>query len=53
MVKSRRMRWAGHLARMKAYRTAYWLLMGKPDGKGQYEYHEICEWIILKWIRLE
>jgi hypothetical protein len=31
--KSRRMRWAGHVARMEEKRNAYRLLMGKPDGK--------------------
>jgi hypothetical protein len=29
----RRMRWAGHVARMGVKRRAYRLLVGKPDGK--------------------
>jgi hypothetical protein len=33
MIKSRRMRWAGHVARMGAKRTTYRLLVGKPEGK--------------------
>jgi hypothetical protein len=33
ITKSRRMRWAGHVARMEAKRNAYRLLMGKPEGK--------------------
>jgi hypothetical protein len=33
MVKSRRMRWARHVARMGAERNAYRILVGKPDGK--------------------
>jgi hypothetical protein len=33
MIKSRRMRWAGHLARMGEKRNAYRILMGKPEGK--------------------
>jgi hypothetical protein len=33
MMKSRRMRWAGHVARMGEKRTAYRLLVGKPEGK--------------------
>jgi hypothetical protein len=33
MIKSRRMGWAGHLARMEAKRNAYGILVGKPDGK--------------------
>ena len=32
-VKSRRLRWAGHVARMEAYRNAYRILVGKPEGK--------------------
>jgi hypothetical protein len=33
MIRSRRMRWAGHVARMWVKRNAYRLLVGKPDGK--------------------
>jgi hypothetical protein len=33
MIKSRRMRWAGHVARRGEKRDAYRLLMGKPEGK--------------------
>jgi hypothetical protein len=32
-IKSRRMRWAGHIARMGEKRNAYRLLVGKPEGK--------------------
>jgi hypothetical protein len=32
-IKSRRMRWAGHVARMGVKRHAYRLLVGKPEGK--------------------
>jgi hypothetical protein len=32
-IKSRRMRWAEHVARMREKRNAYRLLVGKPDGK--------------------
>jgi hypothetical protein len=32
-VKSRRMRWAGHLARMGEERKVYKVLVGKPEGK--------------------
>jgi hypothetical protein len=35
MIKSRRMRWAGHAARMGEKRNAYRILVGKPDGKRQ------------------
>jgi hypothetical protein len=33
MIKSRRMIWAGHVARMLAKRNAYRILVGKPEGK--------------------
>jgi hypothetical protein len=34
-IKSRRMRWAGHVARMGEERNVYGVLMGKPEGKRQ------------------
>jgi hypothetical protein len=33
MIKSRRMRWAGHVARMGEKRNACTLLVGNPEGK--------------------
>jgi hypothetical protein len=33
MIKSRRMRWAGHLVRMGDKRNACKILVGKPEGK--------------------
>jgi hypothetical protein len=33
VVKSRRMRWVGHLARMEEGRGVYRVLVGKPEGK--------------------
>jgi hypothetical protein len=33
IIKPRRMRWAGHVARMGEKRNAYRLLVGKPEGK--------------------
>jgi hypothetical protein len=32
-MKARRMRWAGHVARMEKRRNAYRLLMEKPEGR--------------------
>jgi hypothetical protein len=32
-VKSRRMRWAGHVAHMGEERKLYKVLVGKPEGK--------------------
>jgi hypothetical protein len=33
VVKSRRMRWAGHVARMGEGRGVYRVLVGRPEGK--------------------
>jgi hypothetical protein len=33
IIKSRRMRWEGRIARMGEKRNAYRLLVGKPEGK--------------------
>jgi hypothetical protein len=35
MIKSRRMRWAGHVSQIREMRNAYRILMGKPEGKKQ------------------
>jgi hypothetical protein len=33
VLKSRRMRWEGHVARMEERRDVYRVLVGKPEGK--------------------
>ena len=33
VIKSRRMRWVGHMARMGEERVVYRVLVGKPEGK--------------------
>jgi hypothetical protein len=33
IIRSSRMRWAGHVARMRERRNAYRLLVGTPEGK--------------------
>jgi len=33
VIKSRRMRWAGHVARMGEERGVYTVLLGKPEGR--------------------
>ena len=33
VIKSRRMRWAGHVARMGEDRGVYRILVGKPEGR--------------------
>jgi hypothetical protein len=35
MIKSRRMKWAGYVARMGQTRNAYRNLLGRPEGKRQ------------------
>jgi hypothetical protein len=32
VIKARRMRWAGHVARMREVRVAYNILVGRPEG---------------------
>ena len=34
VMESRRLRWAGHVARMEEGRSAFKILIGKPTGKG-------------------
>jgi hypothetical protein len=33
IIKARRVRWAGHVARVEEKRNAYRLLVGKPEGR--------------------
>jgi len=33
VIKSRRMRWAGHAARVREKRGVYRVLVGKPEGR--------------------
>ena len=33
VIKSRRLRWSGHMARMEESRSAFKILTGKPTGK--------------------
>ena len=35
VIKSKRMRWVGHVARMGEGRVVYRVLIGKPEGKRQ------------------
>jgi hypothetical protein len=50
IIKSRRMRWALHVARMGGKRNAYRLLVRKPDGKGPLGRPRHGGWIILGWM---
>ena len=53
-IKSKRMRWAGHVARNGEKRGVYRVLVGKPEGKRplgrpRIEWRIILRWIFRKW----
>jgi hypothetical protein len=50
MIKSRRMKWAGHIACMGERRGTYRVLVGKTEGKRPLGIHRRDGRIILKWI---
>ena len=47
VIKSRRMRWAGHVERMGEERGVYRVLVGKPEGKNHWGDLEVEGWVIL------
>jgi hypothetical protein len=47
MIKSRRMRWAGHVARIGEKQNAYRILVGKPDGTRPLGRPKRMDWIDL------
>ena len=54
VVKSRRMRWAGHVARMGEGRGVYRVLVGKPEGnrplgRPRRRWEDKLRWIFRKW----
>jgi hypothetical protein len=50
MIRSRRVRWAGYVARMGAMRNAYTIFIGKREGKRPRGRHWRRWKIILKWM---
>ena len=50
VVKSRRMRWAGHVVRMGEGRGVHRVLVGKPEGKNHWGDPDADVRIILRWI---
>jgi hypothetical protein len=50
MIKSRRMRWAGHVARMREKMNAYRISVGMPSERDHWEDQDVGGWAILKWI---
>jgi len=66
VIKSRRMRWAGHVARMGEEKGVFRVLVGKPEGKRPLgrpkrrrvdnitnDLQEVCIWTGLSWPRIE
>ena len=54
VVKSRRMRWAGHVARMGEGRGVHRVLVGKPEGKRplgrpRRRWEDNIRWIFRRW----
>jgi len=50
VMKSRRMRWVGHVACMGEKRVEYSVLVGKPEGRIHLEDPGVNGRIILSWI---
>jgi hypothetical protein len=50
VIKSRRMRWPGHISRMGRISGAYSILLGKPEGKDHSEDLDVYRTIILEWM---
>jgi hypothetical protein len=50
VIKSRRLRWTGHVAHTKERRGAYRVLVGKPEGRYHLENPGVGGRIILKWV---
>ena len=50
VIKPRRMRWAGHVARMDEERGVYRVLVVKPEGKNKWGDLGVDGCIILGWI---
>jgi hypothetical protein len=50
ILKSRRMRWAGYVARMGEGRGVHRVLVGKPEGKRPLGDLDVDGRIILRWI---
>jgi len=49
VIKSRRMRWAGHVARMGESRSVHRVLVWKPEGKRPFGRPSLDGRIILRW----
>ena len=50
VIKSRRMRWAGHVACMEEGRGVHKVLVGKPEERDHWGDQDVDGRIILRWI---
>ena len=50
LIKSRRMRWAGHVSQMGEGRGVHKVLVGKPEGKNHWGDQDVDGRIILRWL---
>ena len=50
VIKWKRMRWAGHVARMEEGRGVHKVSVGKPDGGDHWGDQDVDGRIILRWI---
>jgi hypothetical protein len=50
VIRSRRMRWVGHVLLMGENSGAYRVLVGKPEGKRPFEDPDVDRGIISKWV---
>jgi hypothetical protein len=55
VIKSRRMRWVGHVAHMGDMRSSYSISVGKPDRKRplrtqRHRWEVLSEWVLQKYI---
>jgi len=53
VIKSRRMRWAGHVVPMRTRRGTFRVFVGKPEGKSPFGKPTIDESIVLGWEGLD
>jgi hypothetical protein len=49
IIKSRGMKWEGHVACMEAARNAYWVLVENLEEKWSLEKHNVVGRIVLQW----
>ena len=50
VIKSRIIRWAGHVARIEEGRGVHKVLVGKPEGKSHWGDQDVDGRIVLRWI---